>query len=273
MSFAQAGDAAAELTRLGFARRELAQRFAPGEQGRCPASAVAARAGRSGRDGRDGRRGGERHHGKERPTSRWACPSTRSSRAASVFVSIALIRVYPERQAKKVDRAGARPIGPACPQSSGSPPQPRRRRQRSRCRLAFRSSCTTRTRSGNDAAGSALDFPAGHLWAVRRVRRGAQRHRHDGGSAGTAGGAADGWHLLRVFGIDIGSCAACDGRPRIRARRCSDHGSARGPRSLTLHTALCEVSHMATGLSIDPELLERALELSGERTERAAVSR
>ncbi len=30
---------------------------------------------------------------------------------------------------------------------------------------------------------------------------------------------------------------------------------------------------MATNLSIDPELIERALELSGERTKKAAVTR
>ena len=30
---------------------------------------------------------------------------------------------------------------------------------------------------------------------------------------------------------------------------------------------------MATNLSIDPELIDRALELSGERTKRAAVTR
>ena len=35
----------------------------------------------------------------------------------------------------------------------------------------------------------------------------------------------------------------------------------------------CEGSHMATNLSIDPELLERALEVSGERTKKAAVTR
>jgi Arc/MetJ family transcription regulator len=33
------------------------------------------------------------------------------------------------------------------------------------------------------------------------------------------------------------------------------------------------MSHMATNLSIDPELIERALELSGERTKKAAVTR
>jgi len=31
--------------------------------------------------------------------------------------------------------------------------------------------------------------------------------------------------------------------------------------------------HMATNLAIDPDLLERALELSGERTKRATVTR
>ena len=37
--------------------------------------------------------------------------------------------------------------------------------------------------------------------------------------------------------------------------------------------SLCEVSHMATNLSIDPKLIEEALELSGERTKKAAVTR
>jgi Arc/MetJ family transcription regulator len=36
---------------------------------------------------------------------------------------------------------------------------------------------------------------------------------------------------------------------------------------------VCKMSHMATNLSIDPELIERALELSGERTKKAAVTR
>jgi hypothetical protein len=31
--------------------------------------------------------------------------------------------------------------------------------------------------------------------------------------------------------------------------------------------------HMATKLSLDPELIERALEVSGERTKKAAVTR
>lgn len=35
---------------------------------------------------------------------------------------------------------------------------------------------------------------------------------------------------------------------------------------------VCDTSHMATNLSIDPELLERALALSGERTKKAAVT-
>jgi Arc/MetJ family transcription regulator len=36
---------------------------------------------------------------------------------------------------------------------------------------------------------------------------------------------------------------------------------------------VCGGSHMATNLSIDPELIERALELSGERTKKAAVTK
>jgi hypothetical protein len=46
---------------------------------------------------------------------------------------------------------------------------------------------------------------------------------------------------------------------------------------LDLPKLLCEVlcggSHMATNLSIDPKLIERALELSGERTKKAAVTK
>jgi len=36
---------------------------------------------------------------------------------------------------------------------------------------------------------------------------------------------------------------------------------------------VCSISHMATNLSIDPALLERALAVSGERTKKAAVTR
>src|SRR5215831_4046693 len=36
---------------------------------------------------------------------------------------------------------------------------------------------------------------------------------------------------------------------------------------------MCEGLHMATNLSIDPELLQRALKVSGERTKKAAVTR
>jgi len=35
---------------------------------------------------------------------------------------------------------------------------------------------------------------------------------------------------------------------------------------------VCEDSHMATNLSIDPELLDKALEVSGEKTKKAAVT-
>ena len=36
---------------------------------------------------------------------------------------------------------------------------------------------------------------------------------------------------------------------------------------------MCEASHMATNLALDPDLIERALEVSGERTKKAAVTR
>jgi Arc/MetJ family transcription regulator len=36
---------------------------------------------------------------------------------------------------------------------------------------------------------------------------------------------------------------------------------------------LCKMSHMATNLAIDPELIERVLKISGERTKKAAVTR
>ena len=34
----------------------------------------------------------------------------------------------------------------------------------------------------------------------------------------------------------------------------------------------CENTHMATNLSIDPELLDKALKVSGEKTKKAAVT-
>lgn len=36
---------------------------------------------------------------------------------------------------------------------------------------------------------------------------------------------------------------------------------------------VCGVSHMATNLTIDPDLIDRALQVSGERTKKAAVTR
>ena len=35
---------------------------------------------------------------------------------------------------------------------------------------------------------------------------------------------------------------------------------------------MCKLSHMPTNLAIDPDLLERALSVSGERTKKAAVT-
>ncbi len=36
---------------------------------------------------------------------------------------------------------------------------------------------------------------------------------------------------------------------------------------------MCKESHIATNLSLDPALIERAVEVSGERTKKAAVTR
>ena len=53
-------------------------------------------------------------------------------------------------------------------------------------------------------------------------------------------------------------------------------GSVAAPRfpggAPLLCEALCDNSHMATNLAISPELLERAVELSGEKTKTAAVT-
>ena len=35
---------------------------------------------------------------------------------------------------------------------------------------------------------------------------------------------------------------------------------------------MCKILHMATNLSIDPELLDHALEVSGEKTKKATVT-
>lgn len=39
-----------------------------------------------------------------------------------------------------------------------------------------------------------------------------------------------------------------------------------------MYRVMCEVLHMATNLSIDPELVDQALKVSGELTEAAAVT-
>jgi hypothetical protein len=42
---------------------------------------------------------------------------------------------------------------------------------------------------------------------------------------------------------------------------------------LAMCGGMCSLLHMATNLSIDPKLLDRALAVSGERTKKAAVTR
>jgi Arc/MetJ family transcription regulator len=60
------------------------------------------------------------------------------------------------------------------------------------------------------------------------------------------------------------NCAACQGQAFTTV-------SIEFPRSLC--HIVCGGSHMATNLSIDPELIEQALEVSGERTKKAAVTK
>jgi Arc/MetJ family transcription regulator len=45
------------------------------------------------------------------------------------------------------------------------------------------------------------------------------------------------------------------------------------PDSVGLCYLMCGGSHMATNLSIDPDLIDRALKVSGERTKKAAVTK
>ena len=70
---------------------------------------------------------------------------------------------------------------------------------------------------------------------------------------------------------------------KIREIVCANSGQAVGRRQSTLQflssfrildmcETMCEYSHMATNLSIDPELLNKALQVSGEKTKKAAVT-
>jgi len=49
-------------------------------------------------------------------------------------------------------------------------------------------------------------------------------------------------------------------------------GTVMRPRGIALCGALCNRLHMATNLAIDPTLLDRALEISGEKSKKAAVT-
>lgn len=53
----------------------------------------------------------------------------------------------------------------------------------------------------------------------------------------------------------------------------STYDAAEGRSTTRLCRMMCEEAHMATNLSLDPKLIERALELSGEKTKKAAVTR
>jgi len=45
------------------------------------------------------------------------------------------------------------------------------------------------------------------------------------------------------------------------------------PAECALCKLMCKESHMSTNLSLDPDLIERAVAVSGERTKKAAVTR
>jgi Arc/MetJ family transcription regulator len=62
----------------------------------------------------------------------------------------------------------------------------------------------------------------------------------------------------------------------LQVRGCCDiavQDPVRARLTAQLCRLVCKEAHMATNLAIDPELLERALEVSGERTKKAAVTR
>lgn len=42
---------------------------------------------------------------------------------------------------------------------------------------------------------------------------------------------------------------------------------------IVMCAVMCDYSHMATNLNLDPNLLDRALAVSGEKTKKAAVTR
>src|SRR5262249_5445512 len=64
--------------------------------------------------------------------------------------------------------------------------------------------------------------------------------------------------------------------PPARNGRCTVRVNVRSGEACSypvLCNVMCGDSHMATNLSIDPDLIERALEVSGERTKKAAVTK
>lgn len=71
--------------------------------------------------------------------------------------------------------------------------------------------------------------------------------------------------LARYFIISLTLALAADEFTRRRLTKNASH--------CVLCELLCRGSHMATDLSIEPELLNRALEVSGERTKKAAVTK
>jgi Arc/MetJ family transcription regulator len=73
------------------------------------------------------------------------------------------------------------------------------------------------------------------------------------------------WRTITSYGTSKQDLLRLSAIPRIQLVNVAD--------PLPLCILMCGGSHMATNLSIDPELIERALEVSGERTKKAAVTK
>ncbi len=155
-------------------------------------------------------------------------------------------------------------------------------------------SATVLDKDAKDVADEALErhFAAGYgIFAgaetQERARTGdgrAQvRRRRRGARAGVAARGRGGLTLARcrriprltarrrgIFRRNRAICGRPLGRLRCILAACAPRPVA-GP--ATLCEPMCEESHMATNLSLDPALIDEVLALSGEKTKRAAVTR
>jgi Arc/MetJ family transcription regulator len=72
---------------------------------------------------------------------------------------------------------------------------------------------------------------------------------------------------------ELDSINSVHGFPRASVGKNLEFGSGTFAWLTNMCERMCGGSHMATNLAIDPELIERALEVSGERTKKAAVTK